>query len=563
MLESLHVKNLALIDETEVFFGRGLNILTGETGAGKSIIMGSVNIALGGKADKNLIRTGADFALIELVFRVETKAQRAALEELQIPPEEGDMVVVSRRLMPERSQCRINGETVNAKQLRELASLFIDIHGQHETQSLLSVRQHSLILDDYGGAPVAKIKEELSKAYTAWTQAKKEWENSGIDDKEKAREMDLLRYEIEEISGAGLRIGEDELLEEQYRKMINSQRIAQAVAAAYGQTGDGGREDAAGMLGRAVRELKNAALLDSALEELLQQLTEVENLLNDFNRSLSEYKETLEFAPEEMAATEERLNLYHRLKDKYGNTVEEILAGRERKLQRLQQLEEYDTYLEKLKASKEKKEAEAAGLCEKLSTLRRKYAKELEKKLKQALTELHFLTVELEIKVIPKGSIGPQGWDEVDFCISVNPGEPVKSISKVASGGELSRIMLALKAVLADKEEIMTLIFDEIDAGISGQTAWKVAEKLGMLGNSHQLICITHLPQIAAMADHHFVIQKKSREGRSVTEIQQIGEEEIHRELARLLGGLDVTEAVLANARELKDLATKTKCGRK
>ena len=560
MLISLHVKNLALIDETEVFFKDGLNILTGETGAGKSIIMGSVNLALGGKADKSLIRTGADYALVELVFQTDSKKQEQVLQEMDIPLEEDGIVIIMRKLMPERSLCKVNGVTVSQRQLKELASLFINIHGQHDNKDLLNVKRYSQILDEYSGEELEKIKENLKTVYTEYKKICKELEQSIVDEKERTREISLISFEIEEIEDASLQVGEDEDLEEQYRKMINGKRIAENIAVAYDCTGYSGRNAAGDSIGRAVRELKQIADLDAEAEELANQLEEIDNLLNDFNRSLVEYQESLEFEPAEFDQVERRLNQYNHLKDKYGNTVEEILEYKEEKEARLNQLTDYETYISELELRKQKKYEEVLKYCKELSDSRKKNALLLQEKLKTALQELNFLAVELEIPVVAdEESITADGYDDVDFIISLNPGEPMKSISKVASGGELSRIMLGLKSVMADKEEISTLIFDEIDAGISGKTAWKVSQKMAVLGSGHQLICITHLPQIAAMADAHFMIEKSAKDGRSVTEIFELKEEKVIEEIARLLSGTEVTEAVVNNARELKDLAAKTK----
>lgn len=560
MLISLHVKNLALIDETEVFFTNGLNILTGETGAGKSIIMGSVNLALGGKADKNLIRNGADFALVELVFQTDSKEQEQLLEEMDIPLEDDGMVIVMRKLMPERSLCKVNGVTVSQKQLKELASLFINIHGQHETRDLLDIKRYSQILDEYSGEKLENIKENLRAVYTEYKKISKELELSVVDEKERAREVSLISFEIEEIENANLHIGEDEELEDAYQRMINSKRIAENIAAAYDCTGYSGRNAAGDSIGRAVRELKQAAGYDDSLEELVTQLEEIDNLLNDFNRSIVAYQESLEFEPGEFDQVERRLNQYNHLKNKYGNFVEEIISYKEEKEAELEKLTDYENYIAKLETQKQEKYKKVLSLCEELSECRKENALVLQNNLKKALQELNFLSVELDIPVVPKEELlSSDGYDEIDFLISLNPGEPMNSISKVASGGELSRIMLALKSIMADKEKINTLIFDEIDAGISGKTAWKVSEKMAVLGKEHQLICITHLPQIAAMADSHFMIEKSAKDGRSVTEIFELKEEKILEELARLLSGTEVTQAVITNARELKDLAAKTK----
>ena len=560
MLVSLHVKNLALIDETEVYFKKGLNILTGETGAGKSIIMGSVNLALGGKADKSLIRNGEDYALVELIFQTETREQKAVLQEMDIPMEDDGMVIVMRKLMPERSLCKVNGMTVNQKQLKELASLFINIHGQHETRELLNVKKYSQILDEYSGEELEKIKENVKKSFSEYKKICKELEDSATDEKERIREVSLLSFEIEEIENANLKTGEDIDLEEQYRKMVNAKRIAQNIAAAYDCSGYSGRNAAGDSIGRAVKELKQAAVYDENLEELVGQLEEIDNLLNDFNRSLVNYQDSLEFAPAEFEQVERRLNQYNHLKDKYGNTVEEIFKYKEEKEERLNQLTDYENYMHKLEKEKENIYTELKKFCDELSLCRRENAAILQDKLKTALQELNFLAVELDILVDANPeNITAEGYDDVDFLISLNPGEPMKSISKVASGGELSRIMLALKTIMADKEEIGTLIFDEIDTGISGKTAWKVSEKMAVLGKEHQLICITHLPQIAAMADTHFMIEKMEKEGRSVTQISELREEKMINEIARLLSATEVTQAVISNAIELKELATKYK----
>lgn len=560
MLISLHVKNLALIDETEVFFKKGLNILTGETGAGKSIIMGSVNLALGAKADKTLIRNGAEYALVELVFQTDSKEQEQILTEMDIPLEDDGMVIIVRKLMPERSLCKVNGITVSQKQLKELASLFINIHGQHDNKELLNVKRYSQILDEYSGEKIGNIKEKLKTAYAEYKKVCKELDESVVDEKERAREISLITYEIEEIENAALKNGEDEDLEEQYHKMVNSKRIAENVSVAYDCTGYTGRNAAGDSIGRAVKELKQAASYDEKVQELTEQLEEIDNLLNDFNRSLVDYQNSLEFEPGEFDLVERRLNLYNHLKDKYGNTVEEIFEYKEEKEARLQQLADYENYILNLENEKQKKYDQVIELCKELSDCRKENAVQLQEKLKNALMDLNFLSVEFEIPVIvDEQAISSDGYDDVDFIISLNPGETMKSISKVASGGELSRIMLALKSVMADKEDIGTLIFDEIDAGISGKTAWKVSEKMAVLGKEHQLICVTHLPQIAAMADAHFMIEKSAKEGRSVTEIFELQEQQILEEIARLLSGSEVTEAVISNAKELKDLATKTK----
>lgn len=559
MLISLHVKNLALIDEEEVFFEEGLNILTGETGAGKSIVIGSVNLALGAKADKDLIRDGAEYALVELVFQLDER-QEERLREMDIFPEEDHTLIIQRRIMPSRSVCKVCGETAGAKQLKEIAGVLINIHGQHEHQTLLQKKKYKEILDDYAGESSAGLKDEIRECYREFTELQKELEKNTGDEAAREREASLLRFEVEEIEEANLNPGEDEELEQLYHKMVNSRKIKEAVYSACHMTGYGEGESAGEYIGRALRELKSVSSYDSVLEELEAQLQDIDNLLGDFNRAASDYMDGLEFDGEDFARTEERLNLINHLKSKYGKNIEEVLAYKTHGEERLNILENYEIYrneiLQRLGQTREK----LLKLCGKLSDIRKKCAKKLGKELKQALRELNFEEVHFEILVNPCPEMpASDGYDDIEFIISTNKGEAPRPLNQVASGGELSRIMLAFKTVLADKDDIQTLIFDEIDTGISGKTAWKVSEKLGILGKNHQVICITHLPQIAAMSDVHFLIEKSAKKDRTVTTIKKISEEDDLRELARMLGGAEITEAALQNAKEMKALAKNTK----
>lgn len=559
MLISLHVKNLALIDEEEVFFEEGLNILTGETGAGKSIVIGSVNLALGAKADKDLIRDGAEYALVELVFQLDER-QEERLREMDIFPEEDHTLIIQRRIMPSRSVCKVCRETAGAKQLKEIAGVLINIHGQHEHQTLLQKKKYKEILDDYAGESSAGLKDEIRECYREFTELQKELEKNTGDEAAREREASLLRFEVEEIEEASLNPGEDEELEQLYHKMVNSRKIKEAVYSACHMTGYGEGESAGEYIGRALRELKSVSSYDSVLEELEAQLQDIDNLLGDFNRAASGYMDGLEFDGEDFARTEERLNLVNHLKSKYGKNIEEVLAYKTHGEERLNILENYEIYrnevLQRLGQTREK----LLKLCGKLSDIRKKCAKKLGKELKQALRELNFEEVHFEILVNPCPEMpASDGYDDIEFIISTNKGEAPKPLNQVASGGELSRIMLAFKTVLADKDDIQTLIFDEIDTGISGKTAWKVSEKLGILGKNHQVVCITHLPQIAAMSDVHFLIEKSAKKDRTVTTIKKISEEDDLRELARMLGGAEITEAALQNAREMKALAKNAK----
>ncbi len=551
MLISLHVKNLALIQETEVNFAEGLNILSGETGAGKSIIIGSINLALGARADKDMIRNGAEYALVELVFQVTDQELLEQIHELEIPVEEDGIIIIQRKIQPNRSICKIGGETATTRQLKELSELLIDIHGQHEHQSLLYKKNHMEILDSFAGEELARLKQDLKQKYHTYTALQKEIEETGMDEGLRAKELSLAEFEYQEIAEAVLHVGEDDELETSYRRMSNSRQIVEAASRAYQLTGDGEDQTAADAVGRAVRELRSIEEYDDNAKSLVTELEQIDGLLNDFNRNIAEYLSDMEFDGEVFAQTQERLNLLNHLKLKYGGTIEAVLEYQQQQAQRIEKLQNMDAYREQLVHKLAGQKEELERLCSKISAIRQKEAKKLAGDMVKALTDLNFLEVKFEIQVRHKEEYAANGYDDVEFMISTNPGEPMKSLGSVASGGELSRIMLAIKTVLASRDRIPTMIFDEIDTGISGKTAWKVSEKLGALSRSHQIICITHLPQIAAMADAHYRIAKQAVNQKTETGITRLPQEEVVEELARMLGGETITDTVRENAREL------------
>ena len=559
MLISLHVKNLALIQETEVHFGPALNILTGETGAGKSIIIGSVNLALGAKADKDLIRQGADYALVELLFQVEQEEIINQIRDMDIPVEEDGAVLIQRKIMVGRSVSKVNGETVVAKQLKQLASYLIDIHGQHEHQSLLNNAKQKQILDSYAGDELSQILSQIKQLHTEYHQVLEEIRRTDVDQATRKRELDLALFEWREIQDAKLQPGEDEDLETSYQKMVNSQKISSAVGAAYTICSEGGNA-VSDSLSRAIRELRTVSDLDEELFDMEQLLIDVEGLVRDFGRQAYDYINSLEFAADTFAEVESRLNLVNHLKDKYGSTIESVIAYGNSLQEQIDRLQNTEGYLLVLQERQNKIKEELLSACEKASEMRKRTAEMLSAEMKAALLDLNFLDVQFEICVESSPEkLSSDGYDQVDYLISTNPGEPVKPLNQVASGGELSRIMLALKTVLAHRDGIDTLIFDEIDSGISGKTAWKVAEKIGRLGQAHQIVCITHLPQICAMADSHFLIEKKVESGHAVTQIQEVVAEDSVRELARLLGGEEISSSALENAKEMKKSASDMK----
>ena len=555
MLQSLHVKNLALIEEVEVEFGPGLNILTGETGAGKSLLIGSLNLALGAKFEKDMLRRGAESALVELVFDDDSQGVREKLESLGIEPQEDGTVILTRRLQAGKSICRINGETVTARQVKELAEALLDIYGQHEHQSLLHKKNHMEILDGYCGEKLPPAAQRVSELYRECGKLRAELESETMDEAAKAREQSLAEFELQEIEAAKPVPGADEQLEKSYRLMVNGKRILESLTESYRYTGGDFESGAGAELGRALKALRSVSAYDGRLEELEGQLTEIDSLLADYNRDISEYMSRCEFDGEDFQRTEERLNVLNRLKEKYGGTIQAVIRYGQERQQQLAKLSDYDAYLEKLKARLGERERELEEACGELSALRSENAGRLAGQLKEALQQLNFLTVEFEIAVRPHQAITSKGYDDVEFLISTNPGESLKPLSQVASGGELSRIMLAIKTVLAGKGAVGTLIFDEIDAGISGRTAWKVSEKLDTVARDTQVLCITHLPQIAAMADSHFVIEKSSTQDNTITDIKPVEGEESLTELARLLGSDTLTEEALSNARQMRTQA--------
>lgn len=555
MLVNIHVKNMALIKEADIALGNGLNILSGETGAGKSILLGAIAVALGLQGFKGFAREGAEYALSELVFTVEKEEQRSALEAMEIPMEE-DEVIISRRLSKGRATSKINGETVPVSLVKKVGALLIDIHGQHENQALLHIRKHLELLDDFAKENLGDLREEYQESYRKYGELKKELEQAQLDNAARAKEMDFLNFEIAEIEEASLQKGEDESLEEDYKKLANGREILEAVTEAYHLCGTDGASDSTG---RALRSLASVAEYDSSLKALYEQLLDVDNLLNDFSREVSAYAQELDADEETLRCTEERLDLINRLKTKYGNTIEAILGYKEEKEKRFQVLEHYEEYLAELEsrfAACRKKLDEQA---EALTRIRKKAAVRFSEQVCQALQELNFLDVRFELEFRRLEDYTASGLDEVCFMISTNPGQPLRPVQDTASGGELSRIMLAVKSIMADQEKVETLIFDEIDSGISGRTAQKVSEKLAVIAGTHQVICITHLAQIAAMADVHFMIEKKVLGEETQTSIRQLDERESIEELARILGGAKITQTVLDGAKEMKELAKTSK----
>jgi len=559
MLSTIHVKNFALIDEANVELGAGLNILTGETGAGKSILIDAVNAALGGKMSRDIIGKHGDHSLIELIFVIDDPGKIELLNQTDIYPEEDGTLILSRRITENRNVCKINDETVTLSRLKSVTGLLIDIHGQHEHQSLLHRQKHLEILDEFAVYKVGQLKEELADSYRRYRKSQLALSQFEMDEDKRLREMDFLQFEIREIEEAHLKEGEEEELAARFKRMNNAGKIVEKLQEVLGSIGYEGRDSAGEQIDRSLRAMTPITGFDETIEGFYAQLEDVDSILSGLCREINDYLGEMSFDSREMQEIENRLDTIRSIQAKYGADYTKVMESLEEKQARLTDLEEFEE--RKAAAVKQfaetKKETEE--LSARLSEIRKVEAYHLTEAIRTALVDLNFLEVQFSMEFGRSEQLSANGYDEMEFLISTNPGEELKPLGQVASGGELSRIMLAIKAVLADVDQIDTLIFDEIDTGISGRTAQKVSEKLNYIGRSHQVICITHLPQIAAMADNHYRIEKSVVNGRTVTHIDHLTTEQEINELARILGGAVITDTVLESAREMKELAGQKK----
>ena len=552
MLDRLMVKDLALIEKSVVEFGPGLNILTGETGAGKSILLGSIQLALGQKANKDMIRHGSEQALIELSFSLgeEKEAELKELEE-DLEIEEGSLIV-RRKISEKKSENRVNDLSVTLAKLREISGELLDLHGQHEHHSLLKEGAHLAILDSFMTRRGGSVLSEVKEAYENYREKKKKVEAYSIPEEERKRELDFLQFELEELSSANLKPGEEEQLSKDYAVYENRDRLKSLLLRVQEELAD---RDFHGP----VKNLEEAVTFDESLKNVLDTAYELEAVGEDCLRAVEHYLDHSEMDEEKFFLLGERLDTIRSLMMKYGGTEEKALEALSQKEERLRFLTDYEKEKALMEEALARSEEELREKAERLSLERQKTAKELEERIQQEMQELGFLDTRFTFRFEKKKEISEKGLDEVESYVSLNPGEPLRPLREVGSGGELSRIMLSIKTVLADTDAIPTLIFDEIDTGISGRTAEKVGEKLEKIAKNHQVILITHLPQIAAKADRHFLIEKNVQEGKTKTEIHALNEEASVKELARLLGGEELTEAALQNARSLKAKAKEKK----
>ncbi len=549
MLESLHIQNYALIDDIELEFGRGFNVLTGETGAGKSIIVGALNLVLGARASSEGVRDGADKARVDAVFRIGKPPSGLAkvLEESEIALEDGALIL-SRVVTPDgRSRAYAGGAPVPLAVLAAIGDELVDMHGQHEHQSLLKPARQVDLLDGYAG--VEDDRKAVSEAVASFRAVERELAGLEVDDRERARRVEFLQHEVREIEKAGLRAGEEEEIRERRNLLTNAERIFELSSNAYGTLHERDEGAVVDALDAAAGDVEELAAINERFKTLVDQLNDARGKIEDVAAELREFTTEIEFDPQELEELNARLTLISALKRKYGESIEVILAYLERAKAEVSSFEQRDERLVELRKERDALHGEARRLSEALSEKRRKAARTLDRQITAALAELGMKGGRFETR-FERAELCATGIDRVEFLLAANPGEPLKALRQVASGGEISRVMLALKSVFAKADTIPTLIFDEIDAGVGGAVATKVAAKLSELAESHQTICISHLPQIAAAAETHFHVAKEAQKKRTITSVARIVDDARIRELARLLDG-SVSDVSLEHARAL------------
>ncbi len=552
MLHSLSIRNFAIITRLDLEFGAGFNVLTGETGAGKSIIMDALNLILGGRAGAEMVRGGADKAVIDAVFDVARSPElQSFIAEMGFDLEDDRLFIAREVTSVGKSACRVQGRPCTVAQLKELGDWLVDLHGQHEHQSLLAVSRHLDMLDDWGGKTIQDKRGEVGKAYAHLQSLKAERDQLEKDARERTHLLDLYQFQVKEIADSQLTVGEDEELATEYKRVANAQKLAESAGSAAtslsgGEIG-GGALDA---LNTAIRLLEEAAELDATLQPTLDAIKSASYELEEAERDLIRYQDNVELNPERITQIEDRLELIRTLKRKYGDTVEEIITYGTETAAKLDTLEHSEERGMQLNAEIEKASQKLQKLAEDLSKLRKKAAKEFES---ITLGDLRDLAMEKARFEVHLETVAPnaKGADKVEFLIATNPGEPLRPLAKVASGGEISRVMLAVKSAMARQEALPTMVFDEVDVGVGGRIASVIADKIETLSKSAQILCITHLAQIAARGDTHFSIEKHEENGRTVATVTPLSEAERVGEIARMIGGTGVTETVLQHAREM------------
>ena len=570
MLLHLEIQNIALIDRVSIDLGNKFNILTGETGAGKSIIIDSINAILGERVSKDLIRTGKDKAVVEAVFQVDNERLASVYESLGLIPEEDGTLIVSREFtLSGRNICRINGKMVTVSMLKELGELIIDIHGQYDNQSLLRTESHIELLDAFAGERINTLKKEYLKFLDEYKSVRTKLKNLRGDKNERERKIDLLGYQVDEIKKAKLKSGEEEELNRQRLLLANSEKVAEALNSAYELLFQNNslKSSASDSINEAVAELGSIAKLDSKFSDVVQKLEEVSYQLEDIVETIRKEKDSVEYSPEALEQIEERLDLIFKLKRKYGNSIDEVLKYCRNTQTELDEIIRSEETINNLEDQSKQLSDKLMDISLMLNSERKSAAKILETSIGEELNELEMKNARFKVSIDfdqmtdtnGNRKFSANGLDKIEFLISPNEGEPLKPLSKIASGGEMSRVMLAIKTILADVDRVPTLIFDEIDIGISGKAAQKVGEKLSYISRKHQVICVTHLAQIACMADEHHLIEKISEEGSTKTLVNKLADREIHTEIARLLSGANISDITIQHAKEMLENAHKFK----
>ena len=547
MLEVLHIENIAIIEEADIRFEAGFNALTGETGAGKSIVIDALSAVLGQRTSRELIRTGADKAFVSAIF---SGVEPSLLAELGITPEEDGSLLLQREIHSDgKSVCRIGGRPVTVGQLKALGRRLLNIHGQHDGQQLLDEEEHLRFLDSFGRTE--RLFNAYTEKYNHFTEIQRKMQSLQMDESEKARRVDTLTYQIGELERAQLRAGEEEELSARRNLLRNAEKFISAVSEAdYALNGDDSGDGALGLLRRAQDAIGAVRHLDDGYAALYQRLEALYSEAYDVAATVEDRRESFDFSPNELDEVESRMDQLYRLKKKYGPSVEDMLAYLDRCRAELEQIEYAGDTLIRLERELAKAEQAALDAAERLSQGRRQAAEQLSAQILEELRQLDMGKIRFAADMAEK-PLGPDGIDQVRFLMSANVGEELRPIHKIASGGELARIMLAMKNVLSEQDMVGTMVFDEVDTGVSGRAAQKVAEKMARISRRKQVLCVTHLPQLAAMADTHFSVEKGEQNGRTYTAVQRLDREQRRQELARLTGGSHVSQTMLDGAEEL------------
>ncbi len=555
MLEHLHIKNVALIEMSQITFGNGLNVLTGETGAGKSMLIDSLQFALGGRVGKDFLRRGEKMATVEAMFSVSSQDLLDLMEDKGIAVDEDGMLLITRTYNENgKSLCRINGGMVSVGMLKEVAADLVDFYGQHEHQSLLQTTKHISLLDRYCGDDFAKTLEDYQSIYAERKQILKDLDLLLGDETQREQKLDILKFQKEEIERGNLVLGEEEDLLDSKKKLSHMERLIRLVNESLELLYDGTDHSTAisDALGVVLNKLYDGSGIDESLKEHCARLDGIYADLEDVSRELKRYSQNLEDDPEALDAIENRLQEIYKLKRKYGGSVEAVLAFYEKISAELDFFTRSEEEVERLHLALEKAEEKLLRMSQALTTKRKETANSMESNIMESLQDMEMKHARFSVSFMEREDFSILGKDKIEFLISTNAGEELKPLAKIASGGEMSRIMLALKGVLVDADEIETFVFDEIDTGVSGRTAGKVGDKMAEIGEKRQILCITHLPQIAAKADGHFLIEKEELADKTISKVTELDEKDTIQEIARLMGGYTVTDATLAAATELR-----------